>query len=113
MEHKSGFFLKALKEGFFSQQIKTETFKKEKQQKASQNNHEQHAAEELAVQKREECLQQLREQYQTPELVEEVLASHQGNRFMYPIMKEKRDQGNVHRALQAFIDKQLEKDYGG
>lgn len=113
VQHKSGFFLKALKEGFFSDQINSETSKKEKQQQTSENNHEQKKAEELAAQQREERLQLLREQYQTPELVEEVLASHQGNRFMYPMMKEKRDQGQIHKVLQAFVDKRLEEEYGG
>lgn len=112
VQHKSGFFLKALKEGFFSDQIKSETSKKEKQQQNSENNHEQKLAEELAAQQKEERLQQLREQYQTPELVEEVLATQQGSRFMYPIMKEKRDQGQIHKVLQAFVDKRLEEEYG-
>ena len=112
VQHKSGFFLKALKEGFFSDQINTETSKKEKQQQTAHNHQEQKLAEELATQQREERLQQLREQYQTPELVEEVLASHEGNRFMYPIMKETRDQGKIHKVLQAFVDKRLEEEYG-
>lgn len=112
MQHKSGFFLKALKEGFFFDEIKAETSKKEKQQQNSENNHEQKKAEELAAQQKEERLQQLREQYQTPELVQEVLASHQGNRFIYPIMKETRDQGKIHKVLQAYVDKKLEETYG-
>lgn len=112
MQHKSGFFLKALKEGFFTDQINTETSKKEKQQQTAHNHQEQKLAEELATQQREERLQQLREQYQTPELIEKVLASQQGNRFMYPMMKEKRDQGQIHKVLQAFVDKRLEEEYG-
>ena len=113
VQHKSGFFLKALKEGFFSDQINTESSKKEKLQQTAHNHQEQKLAEELAAQQREERLQLLREQFQTPELVEEVLASHQGNRFMYPIMKETRDQGKIHKVLQAFVDKRLEEEYGG
>lgn len=112
MQHKSGFFLKALKEGFFSEQINSETSKKEKQQQISVSNHEQMKAEELAAKQKEERLQLLREQYQTPELVEEVLKSHQSNRFMYPIMKEKRDQGQIHKVLQAYVDVRLEEEYG-
>lgn len=113
MQHKSGFFLKALKDGFFNDQIQADTSKKEKQQQTVQNNQEEKLAEELAAQQKEERLQQLREQYQTPELVEEVLATQQGSRFMYPIMKEKRDQGQIHKVLQAFVDKRLEEEYGG
>lgn len=113
VQHKSGFFLKALKDGFFNDQIQADTSKKEKQQQTVQNNQEEKLAEELAAQQKEERLQQLREQYQTPELVEEVLATQQGSRFMYPIMKEKRDQGQIHKVLQAFVDKRLEEEYGG
>lgn len=81
-------------------------------QQQSENYHEKKTSEELAFAQKEQRMQKLREEFQTPKLVEEVLASHQGNRFMYPIMKENWDQGKVHKVLQTFVDKRLEEEYG-
>jgi plasmid replication initiation protein len=112
VKHKSGFFLKALKDGFFSGEIKTSEVNKKKKQDQSKNYLEKKAAAELAALQREERIQLLREQYQTPELVEKVLAEHEGNRFIYPVMLESRKQGKVNKYLQRYVDRKLVEEYG-
>ena len=113
LKHKSGFFLKALKDGFFSGEIKTSEVNKKKKQDQSKNYHEKKAAEELASAEKEQFLQKLREGYQTPELVEKVLAEQQGNRFIYPVMLESRKQGKINKYLQGYVDRKLVEEYGG
>lgn len=112
VQHKSGFFLKALKDGFFSGEINTSEVKKKKKQEQSKNYHEKKAAEELATAEKEQLLQKLREEHQTPELVEKVLAEHEGNRFIYPVMLESRKQGKISKYLQGYVDRKLVEEYG-
>ena len=66
----------------------------------------------MATAEKEQKLQKLREEYQTPELVEKVLAEHQDNRFIYPVMVESRKQGKINKYLQGYVDRKLVEEYG-
>lgn len=113
VKYKSGFFLKALKDSFFSGEIKTSEVIKKKKQDQSKNYHEKKATEELASAQKEQLLQKLREEYQTTELIEQVISQLQGNRFVYPIIVESRKDGVVHKYLQGYVDRKLVEEYGG
>ena len=111
VQHKSGFFLKALKDGFFSGEINTSEVKKKKKQEQSKNYHEKRAEKELASAEKEQLLQKLREEHQTSELVEQVISELQNNRFVYPIIVESRKNGTVHKYLQGYVDRKLVEEY--
>ena len=113
VQHKNGFFLKALKDGFFSAEIKTSEVNKKKKQDQSKNYHEKKAAEELASAEKEQFLQKLREGYQTPELVEKVLAEQQGNRFIYSCYGRVAKARKINKYLQGYVDRKLVEEYGG
>lgn len=112
VKHKSGFFLKALKDGFFVGEIKTTVAKKKKKQEQSKDYLEKKEAEELKATQKEEQLQLLRGQHQTTELIEQVISELQGNRFVYPIIVESRKNGVVHKYLQGYVDRKLVEDFG-
>lgn len=108
---KGGFFLKALQDGYFKDEINVEIKKKEKQVQQQEINQTQKAeAEKLAVEKQQKVLA-LRGEYQNPEFITSVLAELNKG-FMFDLAEKDRNQGKVNAYLQGVLDKKLLEQFG-
>lgn len=113
VKQKWGFFLKALKEGYYKEEIDEQITKKvKKAQSKVQQQSEEQQSENLRLE-REQKLKILREEFLTPEFTESVIEElQQNNTFMYKLVEKDYGKGIVNKYLQIAIDIRLEKEFG-
>lgn len=111
VKQKAGFFLKALQEGYFKDEIQKETKVKEKKIKIIEAQKvEDELNEKMSLEKMQKVLQ-LREEYLSDDFIEVVLEEHKGG-FLYPIMeKSRRENKTLNVYLQGFVDKKLIEEF--
>lgn len=112
VKQKWGFFLKALKEGYYKEEINEQATKKVKKAQAKvQQQSEEQQAEQLRLE-REQKLKILREEFLTPEFTESVVEElQQNNTFMYKLVEKDYKEGTINKYLQTALDIRLEKEF--
>lgn len=112
VKQKAGFFLRALQEGYFKEEIqKKEKLSQSKVTIIEAQKNEQEQKEKLALE-RKQMIEELREQYLSDEFIEAVLQEHKDG-FLYSIMeKSRRENKTLNVYLQGFVDKKLEQEFG-
>ncbi|WP_370688410.1 hypothetical protein [Chryseobacterium sp. EO14] len=113
VKQKSGFFLKALKDGYYKEEINEQIAKKvKKAQSKAQQQSEKQESEQLRLE-REQKLKILREEFLTPEFTESVVEElRQNNTFMYKLVEKDYKEGTINKYLQTALDIRLEKEFG-
>ncbi|MDD2987131.1 hypothetical protein [Flavobacterium sp.] len=112
VKQKAGFFLKALQEGYFKEEIqKEDTIKQRKVQRIANQENEDQEKQKMVLERNQQ-LETLREQYLSDEFIQAVLEEHKGG-FLYPIMeKSRKESKTLNKYLQGFVDKKLLEEFG-
>ncbi len=112
VQNKSGFFIKALENGYYKHNIETEESKKQKAKlQQDETSYKNQAGEQQKIED-DALILKLREQYMSPDFIETVLAEYELN-FLHHIMKKDWEQGKINKFLQGFIDRKLREECGG
>ncbi len=111
VKQKGGFFLSALQEGYFKDEIQKESKKKEKKTQRIESQEIQAQEKEKMTLERNQKIEKLREEYLNNDFIEAVLAEHEGE-FLYSIMENTRKQGKVNKFLQEYVDRKLLEEFG-
>ena len=110
VKQKAGFFLKALQEGYFKDEIQKEVASKQKKRISIQESEIQTQEKENQNQQREQKLQKLRQEFMTSDFIEAVLEQYKDN-FLYSIMEKARRQGKTNKFLQEYVDRKLIEEF--
>lgn len=112
VKQKAGFFLKALQEGYFKEEIQKQTKVKQRKIKILEAQKSENQQNEKVSLERKQKIESLREQYLSDEFIEAVLQEHKGG-FLYSIMeKSRRQDKTLNIYLQGFVDKKLLEQFG-
>lgn len=111
VKQKAGFFLSALQEGYFKEDIIKESKKDEKKAKSIEHHKKQSQEKEKISLERNKKIEKLREEYLTDAFIEAVLLEHKDG-FLHTIMEKSRKQDKtINLYLQGFIDKKLLEEF--
>ena len=113
VKQKSGFFLKALQNGYYKQEIESLSEKKQKKKNVGQQESKQTELEKQKNLAKKQRAEELRAQFLTPELIEEIIQEQkETNVFMYNVINKSYQQGIVNPFLDGLIDKKLLEEFG-
>lgn len=113
VKQKSGFFLKALQEGYYKQEIESLSKKNQKKKNIGQQESKQTELEKQKNLAKKQRAEELRAKFLTPELIEEIIQEQKAsNVFMYNVINKSYQQGIVNPFLEGLIDKKLLEEFG-
>lgn len=113
VKQKSGFFLKALQNGYYKQEIEILSKKNQKKKNIGQQESEQTKLEKQKNIAKKQRAEELRAQFLTPELIEESIQEQkETNLFMYNVINKSYQHGIVNPFLEGLIDKKLLEEFG-
>lgn len=113
VKQKSGFFLKALQNGYYKQEIENQSKKSKQKKNIGQQESEQTELEKQKNIAKKHRAEELRAQFLTPELIEEIIQEQkETNVFMYNVINKSYQQGTINPFLEGLIDKKLLEEFG-
>ena len=113
VKQKSGFFLKALQNGYYKQEIESLSKKNQKKKNIGQQESKQTELEKQKNLAKKQRIEELRAQFLTPELIEKIIQEQkETNLFMYNVINKSYQQGIVNPFLEGLIDKKLLEEFG-
>ena len=112
VKQKSGFFLKALQNGYYKQEIESLSKKNQKKKNVGQLESKQTELEKQKNIHRKQRAEELRVQFLTPELIEEIIQEQkETNVFMYNVVNKSYQLGIINPFLEGLIDKKLLEEF--